>query len=129
MSISLRSVKNAKDPDDEFVWLRATANTSLEGYAIVDRTFDDSEEVSNEFRHIFFFPDLEVEKDDWIVLCTGNSKGKDKKKYKKLIKDDSVFHSFFWGSKECVWNDNGDDSASLIKYSSIKSVRVPAVEK
>lgn len=123
MSIILQSVINDASPDKEFVWLKATAKTNLKGYAIVDRTFDSNENVSNEFRHIFFFPNIQVEKDDVVILCTG------KGVYRKIVTKDYNFHRFFWGSKECVWNDNGNDSASLIQYTNIKSIKVGAVKK
>ncbi|MFH6957323.1 hypothetical protein ACHRV1_07950 [Flavobacterium aquidurense] len=96
----------------------------MKGYAIVDRTFDSNEKVSNEFRHIFIFPNLEVEKSEWVRLCTGNGT------YEKVKSKSGVFiHKLFWNSNECVWNNNGGDTATLINYTSIKSVTVPAVKK
>jgi len=123
MSLKLESVDNANTPEEEFVWLKATSKISLKGYAIVDRTFAD-EKISNEFRHIFFFPDIEVEKDDWIRLCTGEGT------YRKVkSKSTNYIHYLYWQSAECVWNDNGGDTASLIKYTLVESVKVPPVKK
>ncbi len=124
MSIILNSVDNASSPQLEFVWLKVIAKTNIKGYAIVDRTFDSNEKISNEFRHIFIFPDLEVEKGEWVKLCTGNGT------YGKVKSTSGAYiHKLFWNSSECVWNDNGGDTATLIKYSTIKSVKVPAIKK
>lgn len=122
MSLNLIAVENAKTPDEEFVILKVTARVNLKNYAIVDRTFVIGEKVSNEFRHVFFFPDLIVEKDDAIFLCTGIGK------YDKAIDNNSTIHLFYWQSDKCVWNDNGNDRASLIRFTPIKTVDVPAVE-
>ncbi|MDQ1164623.1 hypothetical protein [Flavobacterium sp. SORGH_AS_0622] len=125
MSILLHSVANGIKPQEEFVWLMVGAKTSLKGYAVVDRTFDSAEKVSNEFRHIFIFPDIEVEKDDWVALCTGKGEYFTKKTQNGLAK----IHFLYWQSDQCVWNDKGGDTASLIKYSFVNSVKVPAVKK
>ena len=38
-------------------------------------------------------------------------------------------HFLYWNSKECVWNDKGGDTATLIKYTVADSQVVPPVEK
>ncbi|OXG00025.1 hypothetical protein BC749_108142 [Flavobacterium araucananum] len=124
MSLNLLGVENATKPDDEYVILQATAKISLKGYAIVDKTFNPNEKVSNEFRHIFFFPDVVVEKDDLIALCTGKGEYE-----RERLSNGSFTHQFYWQSSECAWNDNGDDNASLINYTILKVVPVPAVKK
>lgn len=126
MSLTLHSVVNGPTPNEEWAWLLATAETTLKGYALVDRTFDTAGVVTNEFRHIFIFPDLKVKKDDWVRLYTGPGKySKDPIKDKPNIH----IHNLYWGSDICVYNDKGGDTASLIKYSLVKSVAVPAVAK
>jgi hypothetical protein len=125
MSLNLISVTNAKTPNKEFVMLRADAKINLKKYALVDKTFDSEEKVSNEFRHVFFFPDLVVEKDDFIILYTGIGKYKGRNE----MPSGGFVHRLYWESSECVWNDNGNDQASLIEFKHIKSVKVPAVEK
>jgi hypothetical protein len=125
MSLNLISVENAKTPDDEFVILQANAKINLKSYAIVDRTFGTDKQVSDEFRHIFFFPNLVVEKDDFVLLFTGIGTYEGKTE----MEDGSVAHLLFWQSSECVWNDNGNDSASLINYTALKTINVPAAKK
>lgn len=125
MSITLLSVVNSEKPADEYVRLKATAKVNLAGYAIVDRTFDEAEDVSNEFRHIFIFPELEIEKGDYVRLYTGSGR------YKKLKNTNGPghVHLLYWQSEKCVWNDKSQDTATLIKYSVVGQVKVPTDKK
>ena len=123
MSLKIHSVVNGKTVGEEMVWLEVAEDTNLKGYAVVDRTFATSGAVSNEFRHIFVFPDTPVAKGDWVLLYTGKgtaSKAKNEK--------NTFTHNFYWGSGECVWNNNGGDVATLIKYTVVNSVTVPAAK-
>jgi len=124
MSLKINSVINAQNPDSEIVWLQASAKINLKGYALVDRTFDEKGKISNEFRHIFIFPDLEINSGEWVRLYTGNGKYSTSKTTKN-----EIIHNLYWQSSSCVWNDAGGDTASLIKYTSVNSVIVPAVKK
>lgn len=124
MSLKVISVVNAKSPAEELVWLKASEKVSLKGYAIVDRTFASDGKVSNEYRHIFIFPNLIVDKNHWIRLHTNDGKYN----ITKGSKDETI-HNLYWQSDKCIWNDNGGDTATLIKYSVENSVAVPAVPK
>ncbi len=124
MGLKIHSVVNASDPANEFVRLHTDVKINLKGFAVVDRTFDADGKVSNEFRHIYVFPDLEVNPGEWIRLYTGvgkNSTGENGNKEK--------VHFLYWNAKECVWNDKGGDTATLIKYTVVNSQIVPPVEK
>jgi len=124
MSLKIHSIVNSSNPQNEFVRLSTKIKTNLKGYAIVDVTFDDDGNPSNEFRHIYFFPDLEVNPGEWIRLYTGkgvNDLGKNG--------NNQDVHFLYWNSDECVWNDQGGDKATLIKYTIINSVEVPPTEK
>lgn len=122
MSLKIHSVVNSNLASGEHVWLKPSTAVNLTGYAVVDRTFDVNGKVSNEFRHIFIFPNLAIAKEDWVRLYTGN--GSYSKT--KIIDGEGYIHNFYWGSGECVWNNNGADVASLIKYSVINQVIVPS---
>lgn len=123
MSLKIHSVVNGKTAGQEIVWLNTTEQVNLKGYAVVDRTFNASEQLSNEFRHIFVFPEKIIARTDWVRLYTGVGS------YSKHPTSDGkgFIHSFYWGSGECVWNNNGKDIASLIKYQLTNSVVVPSV--
>lgn len=126
MSLKINSVINASTPNGEIVWLQASEKVNLKGYAVVDRTFDTDGSISNEFRHIFVFPKLDLKKDDWIRLSTGNGKYYT---YQNPGNETETVHCFYWQSDKCVWNNNGGDTASLIKFNLVNSVTVPAVKK
>lgn len=123
MGLKVHSVVNGKTPKEEYAWLQTDEKINLTGYALVDRTFNPKGVVSNEFRHIFIFPDLEIEKSDWVRLYSGEGK------YSKVpISDGSGYiHSLYWQAGTCVWNNAGGDTASLIKYGFVNAVTVPAV--
>lgn len=126
MALNLHSVVNASKPSEEIVWLEVTADMNIAGYAIIDRTFNLEGNITNEFRHIFLFPNLGVKKGDWIRLITGRGS------YTKTPiekKPNSYIHSLYWGSDICVYNDNGGDTVSLIRYTGIKSEIVQAIKK
>lgn len=126
MSLTIHSVVNGKTPLEEYVWLLAGEAETLKSYAVVDRTFDDKGKVSNEFRHIFILPNLKIEKGDWIQLYTGKGiyvKSETVHQEKKCF-----IHKLYWESDMCIWNNNGSDTASLIKYSLVNSVTIPAVK-
>jgi len=120
MSLKFIKPSNSSEPNEEIIRLEATEDVNLLGYAIVDRTFSSTEKLSNEFRHIFVFPTTKVKKGEIIRLYSGIGKYA----YEKNI--NGVFvHRFYWGAKECVWNDNGKDYATLIKFSIEDRINVP----
>jgi hypothetical protein len=123
MSLKLHSVVNGKTPNAEYVWAQSSGVTNLGGYAIIDRTFSQTAQLSNEFRHVFVFPTLQIADGDWVRLYTG------KGTYLKQTIDNSTafIHNFYWGSGTCVWNDAGGDIASLLEIKLVNSVTVPAV--
>lgn len=124
MSLKIFNVENSNDPLKEIVRLRASEKVNLKGYAIVDRTFDQDGSLSNEFRHIYVFPKLELKKGDWVRLYTG--KGTYSTQQNASSSEETV-HKLYWQSGECVWNNAGGDTATLIKFSAEDSKIVPAV--
>ena len=122
MELEIHRVQNASTPAGEVVILRALADTNLHYFAVVDATFNADGSMSNEHRHVYFFPRKALKKDEWVVLCSGkgtNGTGK--------FRDGESYHLFFWQSGTCIWNNNGADKASLIKYYNGNTVNAPAV--
>jgi hypothetical protein len=123
-TFEIQRVINGSSPDKELVVLKATAAINTKGFALVDRTFEENGKVSNEFRHIFVFPELELATGETVIVCTGKGKNG-----MRELKNGKTFYALYWGSEECVWNDKGGDRASLINFVPINSVIVPAVTK
>jgi hypothetical protein len=121
MSFNLHSVVNGTTPENEYVWLQVTEELNIKGYALIDRTFDSDNILSNEFRHIFVFPSLKIGKNDWVRLYTCNGTYS----RQKVDGKENFIHNFYWGSTHCIWNNNGQDIATLLKYEKVKSVKVP----
>lgn len=123
MSLKLSTPKNGKGPNDEIIRIKVLQSTNLKGYAIIDETFNQAGNASNEFRHIYVFPDYEVSKGDWVRLYSGTGN-----QYSAHNNGETLTHHFYWGSKGCVWNNNGKDKARLINYTVEGIVSVPEVK-
>jgi len=116
---------NGSTPNEERVWLKAKEAINTKGFALIDRTFDENNNLSNEFRHIYVFPEFELAKDQMAVVRTG----KGTNEFRKFTDVDEKYLALYWGADECVWNDKGGDTATLINFVIVNSVKVPAVEK
>ncbi|WP_125916521.1 hypothetical protein [Hymenobacter coccineus] len=126
MDLKLLSVVNSNKPEEEYVRLHAYADVNLRDYAVIDRTFGPSDVVTNEFRHIFAFPPQEVKAGEYVRLHTGSGSGNGA--YQRTVSSKKlVVHHFYWKSKACIWNNKGGDVATLLRYSAINSVTVPAI--
>jgi hypothetical protein len=124
MAFEISRVENGDTPNTEKVRLKATTALNTKGFALVDKTFDAAGNLSNEFRHIYIFPDLQLEKNEVVILYTGTGTN-GKKKYGNV---DEYYQALYWGSDHCVWN-NGGDTATLINYIVADTKPVPALKK
>ena len=123
-TFEIEQVNNSNKVEEELVILNAIGDINTKGYALVDRTFDENGKPTNEFRHIFVFPNIEVKKGEKVVVCTGKGKSGPKR-----LDSGEKFHALYWGANECVWNDDGGDTATLINFTVVNSVVVPPVKK
>jgi hypothetical protein len=122
MSLEIVDAFNGKAVTDEIIRLRVVADTNLRGYALVNGQITESEEAPDEFRSIFIFPDMMVKKGDFVRLHSGEGPHGTRKFA------DSTTRLFFWGAHQPIWNNNGLDKTTLIKFSVIDSVDVPAAK-
>lgn len=121
MPFKFVKAKNASSPAKEYVVLKATGDrNNLQGYAVVDKTFRPDGSQSNTFRHIFIFPNKEVNKGEYVVLWSGRGQAM------QNVQSGSVYHHFFWNSDTCVWNNSGDQ-ASLIRYDRQDEIRLASI--
>lgn len=68
MSLRITKIENGKTPETDWITLRADDAINLSEYALADRTFAADGTPSNEFRHIFLFPNKKVAKGEWVRL-------------------------------------------------------------
>lgn len=123
MELEIKRVENASTPSKEYVVLQVTEDTNLYYWAVVDSTFNPDGSMSNEHRHVYFFPAKQVKKGDWVVLYSGTGTNGVVKKFND---NDSNYYAYYWQSGSCIWNNTGDN-ASLIRYGNGNTVKVPAV--
>jgi hypothetical protein len=123
-TFEIQEVINSSKPENEFVILAAKGDFNTKGFALVDRTFDEEGRLSNEFRHTYVFPEVQLKAGERIVVCTGE--GEDGP---KNLPNGTKFHALYWGAKDCVWNDKGGDTATLISFAVVNSKVVPPVKK
>lgn len=124
-TFEITKVVNGSKVNEEQVWLKATAPINTKGFALVDRTFDEENKLSNEFRHIYVFPAFDLAEDQTVVVFTKNGDNG----FKKFSNVDEEFLALYWGAEECVWNDNGGDTATLINFVVVNSETVSPVKK
>ena len=119
--LKIRRVQNSTNPNLEGVYIEVKLDCNLNRYAIVDQMYAkdpdeaDGIDMSNIFRHIYFFPFMEVNKEDWIVLHTGNGTNRT-----YITKSNVTIHRLYWKSRKCVWNDKEGDNAYLLSLNVIQ---------
>ncbi|MCT4327715.1 hypothetical protein [Chryseobacterium indologenes] len=125
MSLEITLIENGSTPNTEKIWLQAKGNINTKGYAIVDRTFDANGNISNEFRHIYILPSIDLKKDEDLIIYIGSGKN-EKRKFSDTKKD---YYACYWGSEHCILNDKGGDTITLIQYDVITSKKALAIKK
>lgn len=109
MKIEIYGVEHKGRLKDEQLWLRVIQEVpDLSVYQVADTTFAGSA-VSNELRHLYWFPPAAVRAGDWICLFTKN--GKDATVARA---DGKTTHLFHWRLDRTVWN-KGKDQAVLFE--------------
>ena len=115
----IQNAVNSNKPDEECITLHATKHISLNGYALLDSTFD-AEGKSNIHRHVFLFPDVTIDAGDTVKVFTGIG---DTDSIKNA--NGTYTHLLYMNSKECIWNDKKQDTAILWRYAEIDRRAVP----
>lgn len=103
MKLEIISLHNRGDVEKEYVLMEAKSDCDVGRYVLSDSTYTAAGKVSNKLRHIYWFPDKEVNKGDLVSLRTGTGKNTT-----LTNASGTTIHRFFWGLKTAVWNDDGD---------------------
>lgn len=104
MKIKIHSIEGGGDLNKEAVWLDVQEDVpNLAFFAICDSTYTNEHQISNELRHIYWFPARQVKKGDWIKLMT-------KEGVSQTATNDrgTATHIFFWNLGRTIWNKAGD---------------------
>ncbi|WP_214228617.1 hypothetical protein [Pedobacter sp. B4-66] len=108
------------DGEDERLVLLANSDADIGEYAAMDSTYDEaSDELTNIFRHIFWFPNQQVKRGEKVILYTKKHSGGKTYTYEPPKNGNVGKHFFYWGSDANVWN-NDEDSVTLIKITGIQ---------
>lgn len=120
MSLKIIDVKDAGVLEKERVRIKVTADCNLNDYMVMDCTYDDAGQSSNKHRHVYFFPEKAVKKDEYVILYTCEGEDKTGAWSKQ---DKTATHRFYWGLETTVWNGNGDE-ALILEYNIVDRKKV-----
>lgn len=107
--LHIHSIEGKGDLDKESVWLDVVEDIpDLAFYMLCDTTYLDDGHISNELRHIYWFPRKRVKKGDRINLSTKAGKA-------TVVANDkrTMTYRFYWNLCSPVWNQNGDCAVLL----------------
>jgi hypothetical protein len=106
MKIEIHSIADKGNLEKEIIWLKVLDDVEdLEYYMVSDTTYTDTNHISNEHRHIYWFPKKSVKKGDWIALRTKNGK-----QSSASNKSGTITHTFYWNLGRTIWNKDGDSA-------------------
>lgn len=102
--IKIHSIEGQGNLERECVWIDVLEDVGdLTSFMVCDTTYTDDRHISNELRHIFWFPKTSVKKGDWIAL-----RSKDGKKTTGSNDRGGTTHTFYWNLGRTIWNKDGD---------------------
>ena len=104
MKIKIHSIENKGNLDKEVIWLDVLEDVSnLSYYMVCDSSYTDDNHISDEHRHVYWFPAKSVKKGDWIALQTKDGKNTTASNERK-----TTTHRFYWNLGRTIWNKDGD---------------------
>ena len=84
---------------------------------LCDTTYKDDHTISNELRHLFWFPKKTISKGDFVKLMTKNGTAST-----FVNRSATTTHVFYWNLGKTVWNKDGD-AAILLNLAQWKTTR------
>lgn len=106
MNIEISSIHNHGNYLEEYVSLKVNEDCDAGRFILADTTYTPDKKVSSLLRHVYWLPDKQVKKGDFIWVHT-----KEGKQSENANKAGSTTHHFYWGLKVSIWNDDGDCGA------------------
>lgn len=106
------------DLETEKVVIEALEDCNMGRFLLFDTTYDESGIESNKNRHMYLFSDLHVQKDDFVVLYTRQSRANDLQLFQN--KRGTTTYNLYWNLDTTVWNNTGD-TAYLVHYDAWES--------
>lgn len=103
MKIDIQSVQGHGDFDKEYVTLKVQEDCDAGRFLLADTTYTKDGKVSALLRHIFWIPDQQVKRGDFIRIHT-----KPGKISSVANQAGTTTYHFYWGLKTAVWNDQAD---------------------
>lgn len=120
MSLRIYSLKNHGNAGQEYICLDVLEDCNLGDYAIADSTYGEKGKVSNKWRHLYWFKNQAVKKNDFVVLYTRKGANTVRDFERGTEKLTVKVYDLFWNSDAPIWNDD-IDCAALIRLSVVDS--------
>jgi len=118
MDIQILKVVDYGTHDSERVILKALAACNLQYYLLTDTTYTDASHISNKLRHMYWFYNQDVKKEDEIFLYTKTGTSK-----QEALTNGATRFTYYWGLGNSVWNNTGD-AALLFQVTSWDTTKV-----
>jgi len=103
MNIEIQTINNLGNYEEEYVSLKVVEDCDAGRFLLVDTTYAGDGNVSSKLRHVYWLPDKNVKKGDFIWVHTKVGSQTENKN-----KAGTTTHHFYWGLKVSVWNDDKD---------------------
>lgn len=107
MKLRIDRIDGHGDAASEVVTFTVTDDCDLSDYLLADSTYFANGNISNRFRHTYWFVGKPVKKGDRVALWT--KAGKDE----TVEHQGATWHVRYWNSKAAIWNDDGDAAVLL----------------
>lgn len=120
MDILIIKVKDAGNIESERIILKVERDCNINWYLLFDNTFDEKGNLTNLWRHLYIFPNLEVKSGDFIWLYTKSGTNS----YRSNDSNTTTY-LLYWGLQNTIWNSGGENEvAHLVKYEDSQSKNV-----
>jgi len=121
MRIQIKGIRDADDVTRERLVLQVTEPTDIGRYLVGRSEAVGENQVSNDLRQIFWFPDKPVRPGDLVILYSKVGTANEKNNARG-----STSHFFYWGKIAAVWDEVS--AAVLIRAADWAMARPNAAE-